>query len=166
MNIQQAHDQFGWPNERRILRPSGGGPAHLTATAVAKIGAPLSRSAQAETGAAKIKLRTGLLCANPEGDRTEAPLAVVCEFNRHVSLATLREAHRLAWNFSHAPLLVTLEPSRVLVWSCNVPPTETVSTTGEFAFAASSADFAERLISCEITRLDDPLADVASASTV
>ena len=166
MNIQQAHDEFGWPDERRVLRPSGGGPAHLARTAEAKIGTPLSHSALPETGSAKIKLRTGLLCANPESDRTEAPLAIVCEFNRHVRLETLREAHRLAWNFSHAPLLVTLEPSRVLVWSCNVPPTEAESTPGEFAFATASADFAERLISCEITRVGDPLADVSHAPAV
>jgi hypothetical protein len=166
MNIQQAHDDYGWPDERRVLQPSGGGPAHLVSSAAAKIGGPLSNFAKAETGTAKIKLRTGLLCANPEGERTEAPLAVVCEFNRHVSLATLREAHRLAWNFSHAPLLVTLEPNRVLVWSCNVPPSETESTTGEFAFAASSADFTERLISCEITRLDDPLAQATAGTAV
>lgn len=166
MNIQQAHDEFGWPDERRVLRPSGGGPAHLASTAAAKIGSPLSNFAQPETGSQKIQLRTGLLCANPEGDRTEAPIAIVCEFNRHVSLATLREAHRLAWNFAHAPLLVTLEPSRVLVWSCNVPPTETESTAGEFAFASPSADFAERLISCEITRLDDPLAKATAIPSV
>jgi len=168
MDLQQAHDQFGWPSADRVLDPSGGGPAHLTATAAAKIGVPLSRVAQPETGSAKIKLRTGLLCANPEGARTEAPLAVVCEFNCHVSLATLREAQRLAWNFSHAPLLVTLEPSRVLVWSCSVCPADTETDPAQFAFAGPSpaSDFSERLIFWEITRPDDPLAAVTQAPAI
>jgi hypothetical protein len=34
----------------------------------------------------------------------------------------LREAHRLAWNFSHSPTLVTVEPDLVRVWTCCEPP--------------------------------------------
>lgn len=166
MNLKQAHGKLGWPEERRILGPSGGGPSHFTASAAAKIGTPLSRMAKAESGSAKIDIRTGLLCANPESDRTEAPLAVVCEFNRHVSIETLLEAHRLAWNFSHAPLLVTLEPCRVLVWSCSVCPSPPEADTSQFPFASRPADFSERLISCEITRPNDPLSDVTRSPLI
>lgn len=168
MDLKNAHDQFGWPTPDRVLNPTGGGPAHLTGTAVAKIGVPLSRFAKPESGSAGIKLRTGLLCANPESARTEAPLAIVCEFNRHVSLATLREAQRLAWNFSHASLLVTLEPSRVLVWTCSVCPPEDETDPAQFDFAEASpvSDFSERLISCEITRIDDPLFEVTQIPAI
>ncbi len=164
MNLHEAHIAYGWPAESRVLRPSGGGPAHFAATANAKIGVPLSRIAALETGDAGLEIRTGLLCPNPESDRTEAPLAIICEFSGHVNVATLREAHRLAWNFSHAPLLITLEPSRVLVWSCSVRPSSGKSEAEWFG--STTADLGDRLISCEITRADDPLSEHIRASTV
>lgn len=164
MNLHEAHIAYGWPAEQRVLRPSGGGPAHFAATANAKIGVPLSRKAEREIGGTGLEIRTGLLCPNPESDRTEAPLAIICEFSGHANVATLREAHRLAWNFSHAPLLITLEPSRVLVWSCSVRPLEGKSE--EEWFDSTTADLADRLVSCEITRADDPLSGLTKASSV
>nr|WP_322744233.1 MULTISPECIES: N-6 DNA methylase [unclassified Coleofasciculus] len=66
-----------------------------------------------------------MLAANPNGDETEAPIAVVCDFQRPVSEATLRETYRLAWSFSRSPSLITSEPDRLRVWTCyEEPPTE------------------------------------------
>ncbi len=168
MNLQQAHDEYGWPDEHRVLHPSGGGPAHLVRSAEAKIAASLRRFIQSNTDAAPVKLRTGVLCARPDSDRTEAPLAVVCEFKRHVSLATLLEAHRLAWNYAHAPLLVTLEPSRVLVWSCSVPPAAASRpSSGELALDLTPLGLADRLIAFDVQLSDDPIhAELSSATHV
>lgn len=159
MNLEETHVKFGWPEPRFVLSPSGGGPAHFAKVAQAKIGAPLSREARGESASGAVEIRTGVLSANPESDRTDAPIAIVCEFNRHVDLPTLIEAQRLAWNFSHSPLLITLEPSRVLVWSCSVPPlSEQTLDNG----SPSSEELLERLVSFEIARPDDPLADLES----
>ncbi len=34
----------------------------------------------------------------------------------------MRELQRLAWNFSHAPTLITIEPAELRVWSCCEAP--------------------------------------------
>jgi hypothetical protein len=148
MNLQEAHERFGWPKPNEITHPKGEGPSILAQGVSAKIGGNLEPVG--ENGKAAV-VRTGALFANPSTDRTEAPLAIVCEFSRHVNEDTLLEAHRLAWNFARSPLLITLEPSRVLAWSCNVRPSHDPNATiGE--------KLARKLVSCEITRLDDSFA--------
>jgi len=66
--------------------------------------------------------RVGVLVGNPASDESDAPIAIVCEFNHAVSAATLKETHRLAWNFCRSPLLVTAEPHLVRAWSCYETP--------------------------------------------
>jgi hypothetical protein len=66
--------------------------------------------------------QVGILTNNPDSERTEAPLALVCEFARAVPDATLALCHKLAWNFVRSPLLVTVEPHRVRTWTCCEPP--------------------------------------------
>jgi hypothetical protein len=44
------------------------------------------------------------------------------EFARPAPAEGLREAHRLAWNFARAPLLVTVDPVAIRSWSCCEPP--------------------------------------------
>lgn len=156
MNLAEAQQQLAWPSPERILAPSGGGMAHLASIARAKIEAPLTRFALSER-ADSTRVRTGLLSANPESEKTEAPLALVCEFNKHVSIRTLLEAHRLAWNFTHAPVLVTLEPSRVLLWSCSVRPVEAESNS---LLDQLPPGLASRLISLELQDPDDELASL------
>jgi hypothetical protein len=117
MNFQQAHTRFGWPKPKDVTQPKGEGPSILAQGVSAKIGRNLQPVGEdGET----VEIKTGVLFANSGTDRTEPPLAIVCEFNRHVNEATLLEAHRLAWNFARSPVLITLEPSRILAWSCNV----------------------------------------------
>jgi hypothetical protein len=163
MNLLEAHQRLAWPAPERIVTPSGGGMNHLASIARAKIESPLARSATPSSGSGSVSIRTGLLSANPESEKSEAPLAIVCEFNRHVSIKTLRETHRLAWNFSHAPILVTLEPGRILLWSCCVPPAE---TGGEDNPAKWTSDLVSRLVSVDIKHADDPLLEPADTHGV
>lgn len=119
MNLSHAHEELGWPAPTEVSSPTGAGPRVLAEMAAARIGRHLrAQLAAAEQGS----VSTGMLFPDPSGDRTETPVAVVCEFTSHASEAALLEAHRLAWNFAHAPLLITIEPTRMVAWSCSVPP--------------------------------------------
>ena len=149
MNLEQAHKRFRWPTPRDVTHPKGEGPSILARGVSAKIGANLQPVGENGQTA---EVKTGVLFANPGTDRTEAPLAIVCEFSRHVNEDTLLEAHRLAWNFARSPLLITLEPTRVLAWSCNVRPSHDPKAPGAERLAG-------KLVSWEIERIDDPLAD-------
>ena len=83
-------------------------------------------------------LEVSVLAANPEGDETEAPIAIVCKFVRPISQVVLRETHRLAWSFSRARSLITLEPQLLRVWSCCEHPKE--EGEPEEVFRATEAD--------------------------
>jgi hypothetical protein len=69
-------------------------------------------------------LKVGLLLPDESGANTPAPLAIVCEFRRVPSAEVLEHAHRLAWNYSKAPLLLTVDPSSVRAWTCCEIPTQ------------------------------------------
>ena len=116
MSLQEAHRQFDWPTPEQVLDPSGAGPNVFAQLAREKVGKAIEIL---QDGAG---VKVGILAANPEDDATESPLAVVCEFHRTVSDKTLQETHRLAWNFSYAPLLITIEPGLVRSWSCCEEP--------------------------------------------
>jgi hypothetical protein len=148
MNLEQAHERFRWPKPEDVTHPKGEAPSILARGVSAKIGANLQ--AVGEKGQTA-EVKTGVLFANPGTDRTEAPLAIVCEFSRHMNEDTLLEAHRLAWNFSRSPLLITLEPTRVLAWSCNVRPSHDPKATGRERLAG-------KLVSWEFERTNDALA--------
>jgi hypothetical protein len=81
-----------------------------------KLGRPLSRI----PGAGGVQV--GILSPDPWADTTETPLAIICEFSQPVTTDVLREAHKLAWNFSRSPLLITVEPHLIRSWSCCEPP--------------------------------------------
>ena len=123
--LSQISQRFGWPSVKQITNPSGSGPSIITQSVAAKIGKNLS--AQNDD----LEINTGALFANPKTDKTEPPLAIVCEFNRSVNNETLLDAQRLAWNFSKSPLLITIEPSRIISWSCETRPTTDLSKTSE-----------------------------------
>lgn len=116
MSLFEAHKQFAWPSPEQILDPSGAGPNVFAQLAQDKLGKAIERL---QDGAG---VKVGVLTASPEDDATESPLAIVCEFQRITTERTLQEAHRLAWNFSYAPLLITIEPGLVRAWSCCEEP--------------------------------------------
>lgn len=114
--IDRVQQELNWPVASEIFQPSGSGPRMLAELVQRKIEDPLRRM---ENG---IDLRIGILSRDPMADETASPLAIVCEFPQPVSNQIIREAHRLAWNFSHAPVLITLEPHQIRAWTCFESP--------------------------------------------
>ena len=148
MSLSIAHEKLGWPSPEDIRNPSGEGAQIFARLARSKIATAISR----HPGASDVKI--GVLSRNPQATDTEAPLAVVAEFNREASEQTLRLLHRLAWNFSHSPTVVTVEPNLLRVWTCCEPPEPQVArplsdyvvqelSTGELA-KTSPSDIAIR----------------------
>ena len=116
MSLAQAAHELGWPQERWILKPPGAGAAVNAALAERKIRsslAPLEGAGNA---------RVGVLSLDPTAAETQAPLALVCAFDRPAPVATLAELHRLAWNFSRTPLLLTVDTHRLQAFTCCEPP--------------------------------------------
>jgi hypothetical protein len=109
-------EQLGWPAKKDIMNPSGTGPGVIAELARRKIGTAIGR----QHG----RVDVGILAADPNSDRTEDPLAIVCDFPRPVDDEVLKETHRLAWSFSRSPMLVTVEPNLLRVWTCWRRPQE------------------------------------------
>jgi N-6 DNA Methylase len=116
MSLNIAHEKLGWPSPEDIRNPSGEGVQIFARLARTKIATTISRLPNASD------VKVGVLSRNPQSTVTEAPLAVVAEFNREPGDQTLSLLHRLAWNFSHTPTVVTVEPTLLRVWTCCEPP--------------------------------------------
>ena len=106
MSLTAANRYLAWPPPEKVTRPRGGAPAVYARQVEQKIGGALKRKFA-------LAVTTGILVPNSDADTSEAPLAIVCQFPRAVADEVLRETHRLAWNFSHTALLITLEPQRI-----------------------------------------------------
>jgi type I restriction-modification system DNA methylase subunit len=139
--LEIAHDNLYWPSPDQIWEPSGAGAKFYAELASKKIGQNLRRECFDADG-----VKIGILAANPGGIDTEAPIAIVCEFPRPVSAETIRETYRLAWSFSRARSLITLEPNLLRVWSCCVDPKDprsddpiTVATSASLSEQAADA---------------------------
>lgn len=117
MSLGALHDRLAWPREDDLVNPKGAGPRILAEAARVKIERALVRELNGEA-----TVRVGLLTKNPESPNTEPPIAIVCEFAGPVPDAALALSHRLAWNFTRAPLLITVEPHQVRAWTCCEPP--------------------------------------------
>jgi len=120
MLLSEAHSILGWPSPAQVLDPTGSGARVYADFAKRKIGAALARRFPG------LKVDTGILAADPNSESTEAPIAVVCQFPSGATIDALNEAHRLAWNFSRTALLITLEPHRLVAWSCCQSPKESL----------------------------------------
>ncbi|HEX8533171.1 MAG TPA: N-6 DNA methylase [Allosphingosinicella sp.] len=72
----------------------------------------------------------GVLLGDPAGQGTEPALGVVVEFSASPEQHVLRELHKLAWNFSRSPTLITVEPGLLRVWTCCEPPDDNRPVTG------------------------------------
>ncbi len=95
--LELAHEKLYWPSPSQIWQPSGAGPSIYARLAQEK----LERTIRNLPDGADVQV--GVLAANPNGDETEAPIAVVCDFSRPVSETTLRETYKLAWSFTRSP---------------------------------------------------------------
>lgn len=116
ISLAQAHSVLGWPAPADVERPQGEGASVFASLVREKIGRALARFDDARRAA------VGVLHANPHTQETEPPIAILVEFQQDASEATLRELHRLSWNFSHSPILITIEPNVMRVWSCCEAP--------------------------------------------
>jgi hypothetical protein len=122
MLLDLTQQRLGWPKRSEIVRPPGEGPRTQAELAQAKLGPELARHPDARDGS------IGVLAPDPASANTESPLSIVCEFRNPVSDQTVRDLHRLAWNFSRSPMLVTVEPHRLRAWTCCEPPNNQRST--------------------------------------
>jgi N-6 DNA Methylase len=116
LSLERTHDILGWPAPDAITHPSGAGASVFASLVRNKIGRALHRLCDGD------ETRVGVLMANPDARSSEPPLAVVAEFKNDPDEAGLRELQRLCWNFSHVPILITIEPSLLRVWSCCEAP--------------------------------------------
>lgn len=112
------HNWLGWPAPEQAFEPSGAGAKVYAEFARKKIQGAM------EIAHPGVKVKIGVIAADPNSDSSEAPLALVCEFPRAVTNEILDLVHRLAWNFSRTALLVTLEPHQLIAWSCYQDPTQ------------------------------------------
>ncbi|HRI66017.1 MAG TPA: N-6 DNA methylase [Polyangium sp.] len=118
MLLERACDWLGWPDAQLVLDPKGEGAAVCAASVRQRIAEPLRRKCPG------IVIESGILTADPNSAATSSPLAIICQFPSGASPEALQEAHRLAWNFSGSALLITLEPHRLMVWSCYQDPNQ------------------------------------------
>src|SRR5436305_13417937 len=118
MSLHLTHERLGWPSRAEILTPSGEGARVFAELARAKIGNALPSG----------KDRIGVLTPNSKTSSTEPPLAIVCETQRSLDEAELRKLQRLGWNFSRSPMLVTIEPHLLRVWTCCKQPSDNLLT--------------------------------------
>lgn len=131
MSFQQLKATMHWPAKEEIYSPLGAGPRVLVRQAQEKIGKEIQR----QLGQGEI-VRVGLLTKASQSDLTTSPIAIVCEFNRHANDDVLEQVHRLAWNFSRAPLLITIEPNLIRTWTCCEVPSG-VNRSGSSAHHSS-----------------------------
>jgi hypothetical protein len=116
LSLDRVSATLGWPASDDILAPKGVGSAIYADLVREKIGSSLIRMG------ADAACRIGVLSSDPDAETTEPPLAVVVEFPQPAMDGVLRELHRLAWNFSHSPTLITIEPHLLRLWSCCEAP--------------------------------------------
>ena len=116
ISLETTHNVLGWPAPDSVTHPHGAGASVFATLVREKIGRTLQRFPQAED------VRVGVLMADPDASTSEPPLAIVAEFQSEIDAESLRELHRLSWNFSHAPTVITIEPTLMRVWSCCEAP--------------------------------------------
>ena len=114
--LDLACEKFNWPPRGDIMNPRGAGPNVIVNLAKRKLKTAIKQL--------DLEVEIGILAANPNSDKTEDPLAIVCEFNNKIPEDKLRILQRLAWSFSHSPVLVTIEPSLLRAWTCWNKPLE------------------------------------------
>jgi hypothetical protein len=141
--LELTHQKLGWPSPEEIRNPDGAGVriyADLAKLKLKKTIAHLEPNAGIEVG---------VLSRNPHSSQTEAPLAVVIEANSRISDSTLQEIHRLAWNFSHSPTVMTIEPGLLRAWTCCEPPDNARSIDAFLVEELSETDLSQGAIAAD-----------------
>jgi hypothetical protein len=133
LTLASLHTMLGWPLATEVTHPGGAGANVFAALAREKIGRTLARYGDGKDAI------VGVLMGNTQSHATEPPLALVVQFMRNADEATLCELHRMAWNFSHSPILITIEPSLVRVFTCCEAPNPTLAVS-QFCLHQTHAD--------------------------
>jgi hypothetical protein len=115
------HQWLGWPTPEAVFSPPRGPAKVLSDFARRKIQTALSALPRHS------QIEVGVLSPESEGTGTSAPLALVCRFPFGMDDNGLDIVHRLAWSLARVSLLITLEPNRLIAWSCWLDPTQPVS---------------------------------------
>ena len=118
MSYKNVHHWLGWPAPEEAFGPSGAGAKIFVDFAKKKIQSAL------DVYHPGITIEAGVIAPDPYSATSEVPLALVCEFPRAASDEALDLVHKLAWNLSRTALLITLEPHRLIAWSCFQDPTQ------------------------------------------
>lgn len=114
--LRDAHIHLHWPPPDQITNPPGSGPSVYAQLAKRKIGSTINLLLDG------VGVQVGVLTGNPLSDTTESPIAIICEVPKSLSSDTLRQIHKLAWNFSRSPLIIIFEPHLIRAWTCCEPP--------------------------------------------
>jgi len=134
IGIEGMQAALGWPSVADVTQPQGAGAAVFASLVRQKIGRALSRYPDGQQAI------VGILAADAQAVSTEPPIAIVVDFRGEVSDETLRELHRLSWNFSHSPVLITIEPNLLRAWSCCEAPDESRELGDFLVHQISSSD--------------------------
>ncbi len=116
ISLETTHSVLGWPAPADVTHPRGAGASVFATLVREKIGRTLQRLP------GTLDARIGVLMADSDASTSEPPLAIVAEFPSAIDAESLRELHRLSWNFSHAPTVITLEPALIRIWTCCEAP--------------------------------------------
>lgn len=116
ISLETTHNVLNWPSPQDVTHPHGAGASVFATLVQEKIERTLRLLSEA------LDVRVGVLMANPDALTSEPPLAIVAELNSEIDGESLRELHRLSWNFSHVPTVITIEPTLLRVWSCCEAP--------------------------------------------
>ena len=114
--LMALHERLQWPEPDHVFNPPGAGPAVYCKLARQKIERPLLRLVRTKQAI------VGLLTGNPTADKSDAPIAIVCEFSAAITAEILNKIRKLSWNFCHSPLLITIEPHLIRAWNCFEKP--------------------------------------------
>lgn len=120
MSYDRIQQWLGWPDRDQAFGPSGAGANAFVEFAQKKIQGALNSEHRGT------EVNIGVIAADPNSDSSEAPLALLCEFPRAANDEVLDLVHKLAWNLSKTALLITLEPHRLMAWTCQLDPTQGV----------------------------------------
>lgn len=133
MFLAEVAKQLDWYSEDEILNPSGDG-AKVYAELVKK---KIERTLKFERNIEDIKV--GVLVNDPTSNKTQLPIAIVCEFQTKIDIETLNLTHKLSWNFCRSPLLIIIEPTQVRALSCFIEPQESIAKdTNQLLFEKNS----------------------------
>jgi hypothetical protein len=75
--LELAQKRLGWPSKTDIMSPKGTGPHVIAELAKRKIETAIRR--------ADVNVNVGVLTGNPLSNKTEDPLAIVCDFPTSVN---------------------------------------------------------------------------------